>query len=196
MLGDPDNESVFDRLSELIWEKFEFIIPLRIIRRPETLVIQDYRPTFFMFLTAVGFLFFAAIFVVLLFKIPVGVDSVGLWATCVFAVICLVLSFRGTIREVYYFDRTTDAYAFVRQFIYRKEVIEGAMSQFTGAYVKTETEDDSEVHFVMLKQDGMFLMGVSEQKLREEVPILNTWNNEARIANAISGFLPLRRRGN
>ncbi len=172
----------------MFWEKFGFVTPLWIIRRPETLTITDYRPTLFMFLTAVGFVVMAVLFVLFFFKIGIA-DSFGLWAAAIFAVGCLVLSFRGTIREVYYFDKTKDSYAFVRQFIYRKEVIEGAMSQFTGAYVKTETDDESEAFYVMLKQDGMFLTGVTEQTLREEAPIFNSFNNEARIADAISGFL-------
>ena len=131
----------------------------------------------------------AVLFVLLFFKINTT-DSFGLWATGIFAVVCLVLSFRGTIREVYYFDKTTDSYTFVRQFIHRRETIEGAMSQFSGAFVKTQTNDDSESYFVMLKQEGMFLTGVSEQTLREEAPIFNSFDIEARIANAISGFLP------
>ena len=171
-------------------DRLGFLAPIWIIRRPETLVIQDYRPTFFMFLTAAGFLFFAVTFAVILFKVPIGVDSFGLWAIGAIAVICLVLSFRGTIREAYYFNKETDSYVFVRQFIYRKEVIEGALGQFTGAHVRTEANDEGEVHFVVLKQEGMFLTGIGEQKLREEVPIFNTFSNEARIANAISGFLP------
>lgn len=149
----------------------------------------SYRPTFFMLWTASGFVVLAVSFVLLFFKINTA-DSFGLWATGIFAAVCLVLSFRGTIREVYYFDKTTDSYAFVRQFIHRREMIEGAMSQFSGAYVKTQTNDDSESYFVMLKQEGMFLTGVSEQTLREEVPIFNSFDIEARIANAISGFLP------
>ena len=189
MLGDPDNESVFGRLGDIFWDKVGFITPLWIIRRPETLTIIDYRPTFFMFLTAAGFVVLAVLFVFLFFKIG-RVDWFGLWAVGMFAVACLVLSFRGTIREVYYFDKTTDSYSFVRQFIHRKELIEGSMNQFTGAYVKTETDDESEAYYVMLKQEGMFLTGVAEQILREEVPIFNSFNNEARIANAISGFLP------
>ena len=111
----------------------------------------------------------------------------------VIAIVCLALSFRGTIREVYFFDKTTDTYAFVRQFIHRKEIIEGSLSQFTGAYVKTQTNDESESYFVVLNQEGMFLTGVSEQTLREAVPIFNSFAREADIANAISAFLPSKR---
>jgi len=187
MFGD-DGESVFDRLGEMISESLGSLIPLRIIRRPETLSILDYRPTFVMAATVLGFVILAASFVLLFFKIDSGA-SLALVAVGAPAAACVFLVFRGTIREVYYFDKTKDSYAFVRQFIHRKEVIEGAMSQFTGAYVKTETNDDSKTYFVILKQEGMFLTGVSEQTLREEVPIFNSFEKEAQIANAISGFL-------
>jgi len=63
------------------------------------------------------------------------------------------------------------------------------MSQFTAAYVKTETNEDSKTYFVILKQEGMFLTGVSEQTLREEVPVFNSFEREASIANAISEVL-------
>ncbi|MBL8186339.1 MAG: hypothetical protein JNK51_15595 [Blastocatellia bacterium] len=189
MFGDPDDESVSDRLWALIKEKLGIMAPVWIVPRPETLTIFDYRPTFLMFLSAAGSLFFSALFVVFLVKIDSVIDSFGFWVIGIFALALLVLSLRGTIREVYFFDKTKDSYAFVRQFIYRKEIIEGALSQFTGAYVRTQTNDDSETYFVMLKQEGMFLTGVAEQTLREEVPIFNSFDSEARIANAISSFL-------
>ena len=37
------------------------------------------------------------------------------------AAVCVFLVFRGTIREAYYFDKTKDGYAFVRQFIHRAQ---------------------------------------------------------------------------
>ncbi len=188
MFGDGEEESVFDRLWGLISERFDFIVPIWIIRRPETLTILDYRPTLTMFLTAAGFAVLAVSFVLLFFGFDTSISS-GLWAIGVPAAVCVIFVFRGTIREAYYFNNTTDSYAFVRQFIYRKEVIEGAMSQFTGAYVKSISNDDSESYFVVLKQEGMFLTGVSEQTLREEVPMFNSPEREARIANAISAFL-------
>jgi hypothetical protein len=63
------------------------------------------------------------------------------------------------------------------------------MSQFTGAYVKTESNEDGESYFVVLKQEGMFLTGVNEQTLREVVPMFNSFEKEAGIANAIDGFI-------
>ena len=187
-----DGESVFDRLWGMIRERFGFIdrlwgfiIPLWIIKRPESLTIIDYRPTFFMFLTAVGFVGLTVSFVFLLFNVDTAV-SFGLWAIGILAAACAILLFRGTIREVYYFDKTTDSYTFVRQFIHRREVIEGALSQFTGAYVKTEKDDDSESYFVVLKQEGMFLTGVNEQTLRDELPMPRMSNRPMTITRVVS----------
>ncbi|MEP6789578.1 MAG: hypothetical protein ABJB40_14155 [Acidobacteriota bacterium] len=67
------------------------------------------------------------------------------------------------------------------------------MSQFTAAYVKTETDEDSSTYYVILKQEGMFLTGVSEQTLREVVPLFNSFEREASIANAISEVLSSER---
>jgi hypothetical protein len=187
MLGDHE-ESVFDRLWEMIIGKFAFLFPLRIIRRPESLTILDYRPTLTMFLTAAGFAILAISAVFIFF----GYDASWLWAIGAPGIVCLFLVFRGTIREVYHFDTTTDSYTFVRQFIHRKEVIEGSMGQFTGASVKTVNNDESTSYFVVLRQEGMFLTGVDEQILREEVPIFNSFDREAEIASAISGFLSTR----
>jgi len=183
-----EDESVFDRIWQRILDRFGFIAPIWIINRTETLTIIDYRPTFIMFLTATGFVVLTIAFFLLLFwfKTP---DSLVLWLTGIPAIACAAFLFSGTIRESYYFDKTTDKYAFVRRFIHRKEVIEGALSQFTSAYVKTQTVDDGECHYVVLKQEGMFLTGVDEQMLREEVPIFNSFSNETRIANAIARFI-------
>src|SRR3982751_7145865 len=184
-----DDYSPFERIWEMIADKFAFLVPLWIARQPERLTILDYRPTFTMFLTALGFLLVAGSLPLLFFGVGMALVS-GLWTIAIPGLACAFLLFRGTIREAYYFDKSTDSYAFVRQFIHRREVIEGALSQFTGAYVKTETSEDSETYYVVLKQEGMFLTGVSEQTLRDEIPIFNSFDREARIANAISSFLP------
>ena len=187
-LGDPDSYSPFERLWEAVVDRISVIFPLFIIRQPERLIIQDYRPTLTMFLTAVGVLILGVSFVLLFFGMDIAILS-GLWTIAVPFVVLGFLLFRGTIREVYCFDKSTDTYTFVRQFIHRKEVIEGALSQFKSVYVKTETNEDSETYYVILKQEGMFLTGVNEQTLREEVPVFNSFDKEALIANAISGYL-------
>jgi hypothetical protein len=192
MLGDPDNESVSDRLSDAVWDHVSVIFPLRIIEQPERVTILDYRPTLTMFLTGVGVLLLALSFVSLFFGMDIAIFS-GLWTIGIPFIFCVIFLFRGTIREAYCFDKEAGTYTLVRQFIHRKEVIEGSLSQFTGAYVKTETHDDSETYYVVLKQEGMFLTGVTEQALREVVPIFNSFDKEARIANAISSYLSAHR---
>ena len=187
-LGDPDSQFPFERLWEAVVDRISVIFPLRIIRRPERLTIIDYRPTLTMFLTAVGFVILGVSFLLLFFRMDIALVS-GLWTLAVPFVICGFFLFRGTIREVYCFDKTADTYTFVRQFIHRKEVIGGALSQFTSASVKTVRNEDSETYYVVLKQEGMFLTGVDEQTLREEVPIFNSFSKEFRIANEISGYL-------
>lgn len=166
-----------------------FATPLRVISRPERLIVQDYRPTTVMLLAGVGVGVFAVFFFLLLLRGDAGVDSFGLWATGIVAVACLAACLRGTLREVYIFDRPSDSYTFVRQFIHRKETIEGALTQFTGARVETHHHENGESYTVVLRQEGMFLTGVAEQTLREEVPVLNSYTNETRIADAIARFL-------
>jgi len=187
-LGDPDSQFPFERLWEAVVDRVSVIFPLRIIRQPERLIIQDYRPTLTMFLTALGFVILAVSFIPLYFGMDIAIVS-GLWTLAVPMVVCGFLLFRGTIREVYCFDRSTDTYTFIRQFIHRKEVLEGALSQFTSASVKTVKNDDTETYYVVLKQEGMFLTGVEEQTLREEAPIFNSFSKEFRIANEISSYL-------
>lgn len=190
-----DEYSVSDRLwSKVVGDRLDFLVPLWIARRPDYLIIMDYRPTVLGFFAAAGFVVLAGLFFLFLFVWETP-DSYGLWFTGIPALACLAISLKATIREAYYFDKTKDSYSFVRQFVYRREVIEGSLSQFTGAYVKTETSHNSESigttesYFVVLRQEGMFLTGVTEQTLREEAPMFNTHDREARIANAISGFL-------
>ena len=176
---------------DTIRDMFAFAVPLRIIDRPERLIIQDYRPTMLMLLSGLGFFLLAGLLISLLWSFGSALDGLAIGVLVLFAIICLgVAVIFGTIREVYIFDRTTDSYTFIRQFLYRKEVIEGALSQFTGAKVETHThEENQKTYTVVLRQEGMFLTGVSEQTLREEVPIFNSFSNEADIANAIDAFL-------
>lgn len=183
-----DDESVFDRLWNRFCSKFDFLVPLRIINRPESLTILDYRPTSVSFLALGVLVMVTAIAGYLV--LAGAADALTLSLSALAGAACLFFFFRGTIREAYYFDKTNDKYALVRQFIHRKEVIEGPLSQFSSAYVKTERSEESECHYVVLRQEGMFLTGVNEQTLREEVPMFNSFAREARIASAIMCFLP------
>src|SRR4051794_14952288 len=120
MFGDEDDDTVFDRLwSMMIGDKFAYLVPLWIINRPETLTVLDYRPTFAMLLTGIGVLLLLVSFVFLFFGMDFDIVS-GLWALAIPGLVCIFLLFRGTVREVYSFDRVSDSYSFVRQFIHRK----------------------------------------------------------------------------
>jgi hypothetical protein len=181
---------MLDTISDLL----RFVTPLRIIKRLDSLVIQDYRPTWAMFLGLIGSLVFAAAFISFLLSVDIGVDSFGMWSTGLMTLGCLVYALRGTLREVYYFDKTSGAYAFVRQFLYKKEVIEGGLSQFRAVRVHMEIRLDGDGHtspryIISLLQDGMLLGGAHEQPLREQTPILNSHANAVRIASAIASFL-------
>jgi hypothetical protein len=193
-----DEETVFDRLWAMVREKFRFIdqilgyiVPLRIIRREDTLAILDYRPTLLMFFAVAGFLFFGGGFV--LYLLYFGMEDLFVISVIgLLAAVCAGVLFTGTLREIYYFDRTTGSYTFIRQFVHRREVIEGDAGQFKGTYVKTVTDDESESesYFVVLQQEGMFLTGETEQTLRQNVPIFNSYDRELRIAEAIRAFIP------
>lgn len=179
-----------------IKDMFSFIRPIRIIERPERLIVQDYRPTWAMFLCLAGFVVFGIAFVGFILDVDTGIDSFGMWAAGIASLACFALSFRGTIREVYYFDKTTDSYAFVRQFIHKKETIEGGLSQFRAVRVHREIRSGGDTtrsyrYIVNLLQDGMVLGGAHEQPLREETPILNWHANQMLIASAIASFLKI-----
>lgn len=176
-----------DKIRDMI----AFAVPVRIIARPERLIIQDYRPTMVMLLAVLGFFVFAGFLIWMLVRFGTAVGGVGIGTMVLLAIVCLAVAVvKGTIREVYVFDRASETYVFVRQYLHRKEVIEGAINQFTGARVETHTHEENQKSYtVALRQEGMFLTGVSEQTLREDIPILNSFSNEADIANAIDDFL-------
>lgn len=180
---------MLDKIYDMLW----FAVPLRIIQRPDSLVVRDYRPTWLM-LSGIGIvLFFVPTFVWIVVKAPGALESFGVWALALIAVAGLVLALSQPIREIYYFDLPSDSYRFEREYVYRKEIIEGSLDQFTGARVKTVTHDETETYFVVLSQEGMFLTGVTEQTLRENVPVLNSFWNESEIANAITVIISTAR---
>ncbi|MFL6466578.1 MAG: hypothetical protein ACJ72Z_01330 [Pyrinomonadaceae bacterium] len=180
---------IYEKVTAMI----DWLVGVRIIRRPESLYIEDRRPTWPMLLSVLGFLIFLGAFALQFLRIDFGPDSFGMWSAGIAALVCLGLSFRGTLREVYIFDKPTDTYHFIRRYLYKKELIEGTLTQFRGAGVRTFTAEDSESYSVTLHQGGMFLGGAGDQLLRESTPIMNSWDTEARIANAIQEFLNIKR---
>lgn len=185
--------SKLGRLWRRMTAPFVILSPVWIVKRHGLLTVIDYRPTFVMLLSSVGFVTMSIAFLLLLFPYRQS-DSFGLWFVGTAAVVCFVLLFRGTIRESYHFEKKTGSYTFVRQFIHRREVIEGPLSQFTGATVITESEHRTIKHFVVLRQQGLFRTGAEEQRLREKAPSLNFECIELRIAKAINSFVRPRRK--
>jgi hypothetical protein len=185
----------FEKIKHMV----NWLVGVRIMARPDQLIIQDRRPTWPMLLGGVGAIAFPMIFVLrYFFGNDVGVDSFGMWAIGVAALVCIGLSFRGTIGEQYVFDRPSDTYQFARRFIYKKEVIEGTLTQFRGVGVVTTVTEDTdgnstEKHSVVLRQDGLLFGASPNQPIRESKPALNFWNTEARIAQAIHKFLNIPR---
>lgn len=167
--------------------------PVRVIERPDSLLVQDFRPTLLMAFMAGGFVGCSVLFVVLLVNIPGAVGEGIVWITAIIAIAFAFAAAQQSIREVYYFDLRSDSYRFIRQYVHRKEVIEGSLEQFTGARVETVEHDEGESYHVVLTQEGMFLTGVSEQTLREVTPMFNSFSNEAQIANAITSIVSTAR---
>lgn len=178
---------------EKIRNMLAFARPLRLIERPDSLVVQDYRPTFLMAACLAGIVAMAVLLVPLLLKMDLGDGLWGLVACGLITIALLFVAAQQSIREVYHFDLTTDSYRFERQYVFSREVIDGSMSQFTGAYVKTIENDESESHHAVLQQEGMFLTGETEQMLRESTPIFNAFSDEERIVDAISTILSAAR---
>ena len=181
---------------EKIRDMLAFAVPVRVIRRVDSLEVRDHRPTWAGFLAALGFVVFSIGFVSYLLSADVGVDSMGTWMTGAFTIGCLVVAFRGPIFESYYFDKTTNSYAFVRRYIYKRDVIEGGLDQFRAVRVHEHIEDDAEGrssrrYAVSLLQDGMTLGGGYEQPLREDRPVLGTHRSAMRIGSAIATFLAI-----
>src|SRR5436190_9546642 len=115
-------------LYEKIKGMIDWLIGVKIIKRTGSLIIEDRRPTWPMLLSIVGAFVFSVIFGLrFLFGSAAGVDSFGMWSLGLAAIVCVALSFRGTLREVYVFDKVSDTYRFTRRYIYKKDVIEGTI---------------------------------------------------------------------
>jgi len=171
-----------------------FAMPVQIIARPDSLVIKDYRPTWLLLFGLTGFVMLGVALLLFLIGVKFSVDSMGLWALLFLATAFVVFGLKGTLREVYYFDKPSDSYRFERQFLYKKDVIEGGLGQFRAVRVHLEDRQDENSHplyKISLLQDGMTLGGSPEQPLRETPALLNTHSSETRIGSAIAKFLDI-----
>src|SRR5688572_24564245 len=112
---------------EKIRDMLAFASPVRVVERPDSLVVQDFRPTLLMAFMAGGFLTCSIFFAVLIVNLPGALGQAVVWFTAVLAIVFAFIAAQQSIREVYYFDLVSDSYRFVRQYVHRKEVIEGSM---------------------------------------------------------------------
>jgi len=179
---------------EKVREMLAFAMHVRIIDRPESLVIKDYRPTWLLLFGLTGVLMLGVAVVLFLLGVEFRLDSAGMWALLLLATAFVVFGVKGTLREVYYFDRKSDSYRFERQFLYKKDVIEGSLGQFRAVRVHLEVGQDENSHQlykVSLLQDGLTLGGSSEEPLRGTPAIMNSHSAETRIGSAIATFLAI-----
>lgn len=177
---------------EKVREMIAFAMPVRIIDRPESLVIKDYRPTWLLLFGLTGLVMLGIALVLFLIGVKFSLDSAGLWALLLLSTAFVVFGLKGTLREVYYFDRKTGGYRFERQFVFKKDVIEGGLGQFRAVRVHLEDgqdESSSPLFKISLLQDGMTLGDSYEQPLRGTPALMNSHSMETRIGSAIAKFL-------
>ena len=181
---------MFDRIFDIL----DYIFPVYIIRRDEVLVIEDRRPNRLMIFAAYILLAVIAFVIWGLFSGGLKVDSFTYAFVGVIAAATLFICARGTLREVYVFDKSKDTYVFTRQTLLKKDVIEGAASQFrAGMVLRQEINSDrisDYIYYAALIQNGDLLLGTNEvQKLRQDPPMYNRHQTEIRIVGAITSFL-------
>jgi hypothetical protein len=181
---------------ESFYDIIDYLFPIYIIRRDDVLSIEDRRPTVDMLLSAAG--------AVILIWLSAQTIYWAFSEESVFKFLILAIAAAGyliyraltrTFREIYVFDKTKDTYWFTRQSVLKKEVIQGAASQFRAAEVIRQISyDDSgyetyTYRAALLQQPGLLLGTDETQVLRENPPIYNSYMAEAKIAGAISSFL-------
>lgn len=179
-------------------DMISYLFGVSIIARDDVLYIEDRRPTFKMLLSVV-------------FALAVVVIAAWTWLTSglkldVFTLGLPVGAFgaagyfctRGNYKETYVFNKKTDSFTFTRRSLLNKDELEGSASQFRAVQVELRTgtsDDDREYYMVALLCQGLLFGQSDTQILREDPPMLNTRATANRIANAISKFLDIPRRG-
>ena len=179
-----------------ITDMLAFLVPVKVIRRPDSLLIRDHRPTWIVLLAVVGFVVLLVGLFSYLLSADLGIDSMGMWFAGAIIVGLLLLAFRGSLFETYYFDKTTNGYRFVRRSIHKSDVIEGGLDQFRAVRVHEYIEENAEGHsssryVVSLLQDGLTFGGGYDQPLRDDRPFLGTHAYATRIGSAIAEFLDI-----
>ena len=180
---------MFQRYYDII----DYLFPVYIIRRDDTLSIEDRRPTLATTISGLAFAGFLLGAVATIFFYGFT-GEVGYWlGPAAGWFVALLFAINGTFREIYVFDKTSDTYIFTRQSVLKKDVLQGSLSQFRAVQVECRTDDDDSNYMVALLMQGMLLGQPDTQILRENPPAFNSYDVEVRIAGAISSFLNIER---
>lgn len=199
---------------EQFWDILDYLFPVYIVNRDDVLVIEDRRPTSSMFFSVL--LLLAAIVVAIWgwLSATLKLDALSFITMGGILGAALYFCIRGTVREVYVFDRSKDTYIFTRQGVFKKDVIQGSASQFRAAEVlrQISKNDDNYINESLLKKSNSFwvsyiyraallqnpelLLGTDEiQILREQAPIFSSHKVETRTVAAIASFLKITDNG-
>lgn len=182
---------MFEKIKDMI----VFLVPVKVIARPDSLLVRDNRPTWVVLLAVVGFVILLIGFLSYLLSGDAGVDSMGMWFTGALTLGLFLLAFRGSLFETYAFDKTTNSYRFVRRSIHKSDVIEGGLDQFRAVrvheHIDRSSRGNDRRYVVSLLQDGPTLGGGYDQPLRDDRPFLGTHANAMRIGSAIAKFLDI-----
>ncbi|MEP7074479.1 MAG: hypothetical protein ABI878_01610 [Acidobacteriota bacterium] len=182
---------MFDRFFDVL----DYIFPVYVIERDEIMVIDDRRPTARMVYSLLASLTVIIVAGWAWWSKAVIPDAFALSVFAAILAATLYFCVRGNYRETYVFNRSKDIYIFTRRSIIKKDVTEGAASQFRAAEVirQVSYDDNGYENFAyraaLLQQPGL-LFGTDETLiLRENAPIYNSRGAEAKIARAIATFL-------
>ena len=172
---------------------FRSLFQVFITDRDDVLYIEDRRPTPLLLssgLGAIGFIIFTVYQLIF-----VGFGA-GLWVIVGMGTVGLILAGMAMsiiFREIYIFDRPTDTFTFTRQSVFKKDVVEGTLSQFRAVQVEKQHVRNTTNYNVVLLQQGPFLSGADTYILRENQPLVESLEAESKIATAISEFLKIER---
>ncbi|MGH9819163.1 MAG: hypothetical protein ACRD43_03255 [Pyrinomonadaceae bacterium] len=179
---------MFDRFYDII----DYVFPVYIIQRNDTLSIEDRRPTYNTFASGLCVLLFGLGAAITFFF--AGLREAAYWIGPAAAwLVSLLFAIKGTFREIYVFDKPSDTYVLTRQNVFGKDVIQGNLSQIGAVRFEGSDSDDDNPYDIALLMQGMLLGQPDTQILRENPPAFNNYEIEERIADAISSFLNIKR---
>src|SRR5215470_9901093 len=108
---------MFDRFYDIL----DYLFPVYIIKRDQTLSIEDRRPTAITFISgSLSILFLAGAAATIALKGFTSDVGYVLGPAAGFLV-SFAFGIKGTFREIYVFDKPSDTYIFTRQSIWKKD---------------------------------------------------------------------------